>query len=95
MDYQLFGISDIIGAAEALIARDGSGITKVEDLKGKKVAVPLGSTAHYSLMGALKNAGLTSADVEVINSYRFQRKASQIGRCFNTHGSVYCESLVR
>ncbi|MGB9144056.1 MAG: taurine ABC transporter substrate-binding protein [Aestuariivirga sp.] len=66
VDYQLFGISDIIGAAEALIARDGAGITKVEDLKGKKVAVPLGSTAHYSLMGALKNAGLTSADVEVI-----------------------------
>jgi taurine transport system substrate-binding protein len=66
VDYQLFGISDIIGAAEALIARDGSGITKVEDLKGKKIAVPLGSTAHYSLMGAMKNAGLTSADVEVI-----------------------------
>jgi taurine transport system substrate-binding protein len=66
LDYQLFGISDIIGAAESLIARDGSGITKVEDLKGKKVAVPLGSTAHYSLMGAIKNAGLAPGDVEVI-----------------------------
>ena len=66
VDYQLFGISDVIGAAEALIARDGAGITKVEELKGKKVAVPLGSTAHYSLMGAIKNAGLTLGDVEVI-----------------------------
>ncbi len=66
VDYQLFGISDVIGAAEALIARDGAGITKVEDLKGKKVAVPLGSTAHYSLMGAIKNAGLKPGDVEVI-----------------------------
>lgn len=66
VDYQLFGISDVIGAAEALIARDGAGITKVEELKGKKVAVPLGSTAHYSLMGAIKNAGLTPGDVEVI-----------------------------
>lgn len=66
VDYQLFGISNIIGEAESLIARDGSGITKVEDLKGKKVGVPLGSTAHYSLMGAIKNAGLSPDDVEVI-----------------------------
>lgn len=66
VDYQLFAISNIIGDAESLIARDGSGITKVEDLKGKKVGVPLGSTAHYSLMGAIKNAGLSPADVEVI-----------------------------
>lgn len=66
VDYQLFAISNIIGDAESLIARDGSGITKVEDLKGKKVGVPLGSTAHYSLMGAIKNAGLSPSDVEVI-----------------------------
>ncbi len=66
VEYQLFAISNIIGDAEALIVREGSGIAKVEDLKGKKVGVPLGSTAHYSLMGAIKNAGLASADVEVI-----------------------------
>jgi taurine transport system substrate-binding protein len=66
VDYQLFAISNIIGEAEALVARDGSGITKVEELKGKKVGVPLGSTAHYSLMGAIKNAGLAPGDVEVI-----------------------------
>ena len=66
VDYQLFAISNIIGEAESLIVRNESGIAKVEDLKGKKVGVPLGSTAHYSLMGALKNAGLSSADVEVI-----------------------------
>ncbi len=66
IDYQLFAISNVIGAAEALIARNGSGIEKVEDLKGKKVGVPLGSTAHYSLMGAMKNAGLAATDVEVL-----------------------------
>ena len=66
VDYQLFAISNIIGDAESLIARNGSGIEKVEDLKGKKIGVPLGSTAHYSLMGAIKNAGLAPADVEVI-----------------------------
>ncbi len=66
VDYQLFAISNIIGDAESLIVRNGSGIEKVEDLKGKKVGVSLGSTAHYSLMGAIKNAGLAPADVEVI-----------------------------
>jgi len=66
VDYELFAISNVIGEAEALIVHDGAGIEKVEDLKGKKVGVPLGSTAHYSLMGALKNAGLSGADVEVI-----------------------------
>lgn len=66
VDYELFAISDVIGSAEALIARNGSGIEKVADLKGKKVGVPLGSTAHYSLLGAIEAAGLASADVEVI-----------------------------
>lgn len=66
VDYQLFAISNVIGSAEALIARNGSGIEKVADLKGKKVGTPLGSTAHYSLLGAIEAAGLQSADVEVI-----------------------------
>lgn len=66
VDLQLFMISDGIGSAEALIARDGTGIEKLEDLKGKNVGVPLGSTAHFSLMGALENAGITASDVTVL-----------------------------
>lgn len=66
VDLQLFMISDGIGSAEALIARDGANIAKVEDLKGKKIGVPLGSTAHFSLMGALENAGVSSSDVTVL-----------------------------
>jgi len=66
VDLQLFMISDGIGSAEALIARDGTGIEKIDDLKGKKVGVPLGSTAHFSLMGALENAGIPASDVTVL-----------------------------
>ncbi len=47
VDLQLFMISDGIGSAEALIARDGAGIKTLEDLKGKKVGVPLGSTVAF------------------------------------------------
>ena len=66
VDLQLFMISDGIGSAEALIARNGTGIEKIEDLKGKKVATPLGSTSHFSLMGALENAGIAASDVTVL-----------------------------
>lgn len=66
VDYQLFLIGKAIGASEALITRNGAGIDKPADLKGKKIAVPVGSTAHFSLMGALKNWGLSDKDVQVI-----------------------------
>ena len=66
VDLQLFMISDGIGSAEALIARNGAGIEKIEDLKGKRVATPLGSTSHFSLMGALGNAGIAASDVTVL-----------------------------
>jgi taurine transport system substrate-binding protein len=66
VDLELFMISDGIGSAEALIARDGAGIEKLEDLKGKKIGVPLGSTAHFSLMGALENASIPASDVTIL-----------------------------
>ena len=66
VDYQLFLISKVIDASEALIVRNGAGIDKPADLKGKKIAVPVGSTAHFSLMGALKMWNLSDKDVQVI-----------------------------
>lgn len=47
VDIQLFMLAQVIGKAESLIVRDGSGIASIEDLKGKRVAVPVGSTAHF------------------------------------------------
>ena len=67
VDVQLFMVAQVIGAAESLIVRNGAGIAKLEDLKGKRVAVPVGSTAHFSLMGAIKHAGLSASDVTVIS----------------------------
>ena len=66
VDYQLFLISKAIGASESLIVRNGAGIEKPADLKGKKIAVPVGSTAHFSLMGALKMWHLGDKDVQVV-----------------------------
>lgn len=67
MDMQIIWILDDIGNAEQLIARNGSGINSVQDLKGKKVATPFVSTTHYHLLAALKDAGVNPKEVQILN----------------------------
>ncbi len=67
IDLQLIAFSDVIGKAESLIAHNDSGIASVADLKGKRIAVPVGSTAHFSLMGALQHEGIAESDVTIMN----------------------------
>jgi taurine transport system substrate-binding protein len=66
-DIKLFWILDDIADAEALIVRNGSGINSVKDLKGKKVATPFVSTAHYQLMAVMKTEGVDAKSVNVMN----------------------------
>ena len=58
-------IFDVIGKGEALIVKPE--IKSAADLKGKKIAAPFGSTAHYSLLNWLKLNGLSDTDVELVN----------------------------
>jgi len=67
MDVELFWILEDIAAAEALVARNGSGINTVADLKGKKVGVPFVSTTHFHLLYAMELAGLKRGDVQILN----------------------------
>lgn len=66
-DIKLFWISADIADAEALIARNGSGIESMKDLAGKKVATPFVSTAHYQLMAGMKMDGVDPRRVNVMN----------------------------
>jgi taurine transport system substrate-binding protein len=66
LDYQMISVGKAIDGSEALITRNGSGVEKPADLKGKRIAVPIGSTAHFSLMGALKMYNMTEKDVTVV-----------------------------
>jgi len=50
----------------ALVTRKDSGITKVEDLKGKRVAVTRGTDPHIFLVRALQDAKLTEKDVKLV-----------------------------
>jgi taurine transport system substrate-binding protein len=64
--YQVPWIHDVIGKAEALVVRGDVG--SVAGLKGKKIAAPLASTAHYSLLAALEDAGLQQKDVKIVDA---------------------------
>ena len=66
VDFEAFMLDFVIGESESLIARNGAGIESLADLKGKRVAVPIGSTAHFSLMGALNHAGISENDLTIM-----------------------------
>ena len=67
MDVELFWILEDIASAEALVARNGSGVNTIADLKGKKVGTPFVSTSHFQLLYALQKAGLKPGDVQILN----------------------------
>jgi taurine transport system substrate-binding protein len=64
---EAFLVAGLIGKAEGLVVRNGSGINEPKDLVGKKIAVPFVSTSHYSLLFALKHWGIDSSKVNVLN----------------------------
>lgn len=67
LDVQVIWILDDINNAEQLVVSAKSGIAKLADVKGKKIATPFVSTAHYQLMFALQKAGINPKDVQLLN----------------------------
>ncbi|MEV5408133.1 glycine betaine ABC transporter substrate-binding protein [Thermopolyspora sp. NPDC052614] len=65
--YQVAFVLDVAGDNEALVARNGSGVTSVEGLRGKKIATPFASTAHYSLLAVLDRAGVKESEVTLVD----------------------------
>ncbi|MGB3483483.1 MAG: ABC transporter substrate-binding protein [Mycobacterium sp.] len=65
--YQVAFVLDVAGDNEALVARDGSGVTTIPELRGKRIGTPFASTAHYSLLAALNQNGLSPSDVQLVD----------------------------
>ncbi|MFD9701757.1 glycine betaine ABC transporter substrate-binding protein [Lentzea sp. NPDC059081] len=65
--YQVIELLNVIGDSEALVVRKASGITKISELAGRKVAAPFSSTAHFSLLAALELAGVDAASVTIVD----------------------------
>jgi taurine transport system substrate-binding protein len=67
VDGEVAWIFGLLGEGEALVAQGDAGIESLEDLAGKTVAVPFGSTTHYNMLQALRLANLTLDDVDLLD----------------------------
>ncbi len=65
VDLQVVYIYDNINDAEALVVNDS--VLAPQDLVGKTIAVPFGSTTHFHMMFALEQFGLDAKKVNVID----------------------------
>ena len=75
------GVSGNLAKITVLVARKGADISKVADLKGKKVGVPTGSVQDLALQGILKKNGMDpTKDIEVVNvPFQLQAQALEKG----------------
>ena len=67
IDVKVIAKSAFNPATNAVLVSPNSSIQTIEDLKGKKVAVQVGSSVHYFLSQVLAQKGLTLADVQLVN----------------------------
>ena len=65
--YQIIELLNVIGDSEALVVRKATGITKISDLVGHKIAAPFSSTSHYSLLAALELANVDAGKVTILD----------------------------
>jgi sulfonate transport system substrate-binding protein len=73
-------VSPGVSLVQEIVVPSESDINEVTDLKGKKIAVPSGSSSHYGLNMILKQAGLTGDDVEIIDMNPQDGKAAFVAR---------------
>jgi sulfonate transport system substrate-binding protein len=60
----------------ALVTRPGTGIAKVEDLRGRRIAATKGTDPYIFLLRALERHGLAQKDVELVLLQHDQGKAA-------------------
>lgn len=60
-------VLNMLDYVEAMTVRTSANIKKLEDLKGKTIAAPFGSTTHYLLLNALNDEGIDPASMKIID----------------------------
>ncbi len=65
---KLVGVAVTYSDNDDCIISDESGITKANgaELKGQKIATPMGNVTHYSLLKTLESFGLSDKDVQMV-----------------------------
>lgn len=66
-DLLIIATSDWGGGKYRLMVKTGSTAKTFEDLKGKKIAVQVGSGAYSAFLGVAKSKGLTAKDFQILN----------------------------
>lgn len=64
---EILAVNYLFDDEYVLVAREGSGIESVADLKGKSVGTYVGTVTHYAVAKYLEKEGLTLDDVELLN----------------------------
>lgn len=67
IDLKVIANAGLDPAHNAVLVAANSPIKTAKDLKGKKVGVPVGSSAHHFLFLLLAKKGLKPADIQVVN----------------------------
>jgi taurine transport system substrate-binding protein len=67
LPYLIYYLHDTIGASEALVVRQDSGINTIQDVRGKIIATPFSSTSHFSLLSALKQNKINENELTVLD----------------------------
>ncbi len=65
LPYQPYFIHSVIGEAEALAVKDN--ISSINDVRGKKIAVPFGSTSHFTLLSLLKLENIPENELTILD----------------------------
>ncbi|QCF26116.1 ABC transporter substrate-binding protein [Hydrocarboniclastica marina] len=60
-------VLNMLDFVEAMAVRTSADIKRLEDLKGKTIAAPFGSTTHYLLLNALHDEGIDPASMKIID----------------------------
>ncbi|QDR79210.1 ABC transporter substrate-binding protein [Sporomusa termitida] len=67
VDIKVISRAGYTPGGNALLTRPDSPVKSVTDLKGKKIAVQVGSSAHHFLILLLQKNGLSANDVNIVN----------------------------
>lgn len=65
LPYQPYFIHSVIGEAEALVVKKN--INSISDIRGKKIAVPFGSTSHFTFLSLLKLENIPEKELTILD----------------------------
>jgi taurine transport system substrate-binding protein len=60
-------VEKYITDSECLVVRKSVGIKKLEDLRGRQIALPFNTSVHYAMLAALDTVKMTNADVKMLD----------------------------